>query len=137
MVRTLHDLKRLSVDDMKKDDLIKYRAFANALIRLNNATTSLLNEGADPEAIKLILKGTAQLYAELESNMQSHGEEDPEALSLGSEDLDKDLPLDFSSSGTFPLSPEEQNASVQNDERKLPKATPPPSQESPSERPEA
>jgi hypothetical protein len=54
---------------MDKQDLIRYRTFADALIRLNNAASTLLQEGADPEAIKLILTGTARLFAELEHRM--------------------------------------------------------------------
>jgi len=54
---------------MEKQDLIRYRTFADALIRLNNAASTLLQEGADPEAIKLILSGTAKLFAELEHRM--------------------------------------------------------------------
>jgi hypothetical protein len=85
---------------MKKDDLIRYRAFANALIRLNNATTTLLNEGADPDAIKLILKGTATLYAELEANMLSHTSE---ATDSTEQDQDGDVPLRFDSDSSFSL----------------------------------
>jgi len=54
---------------MEKQDIIRYRTFADALIRLNNAASTLLQEGADPEAIKLILAGTAKLFAELEHRM--------------------------------------------------------------------
>lgn len=54
---------------MEKQELIRYRVFADALIRLNNAARTLLQEGADPDAIKLILTGTAKLFAELEDRM--------------------------------------------------------------------
>lgn len=63
---------------MEKQDLIRYRTFADALIRLNNAASTLLQEGADPEAIKLILSGTAKLFAELEHRMSQVLPEDPE-----------------------------------------------------------
>jgi hypothetical protein len=75
---------------MEKQDLIRYRTFADALIRLNNAASTLLQEGADPEAIKLILSGTAKLFAELERR-----------LSQGlPEDLDHSLDLKFPDPGT-------------------------------------
>lgn len=54
---------------MEKHELIRYRTFADALIRLNNAASTLLQEGADPEAIKQILSGIAKLFAELETRM--------------------------------------------------------------------
>lgn len=54
---------------MEKQELIRYRVFADALIRLNNAARTLLQEGADPDAIKLILTGTAKLFSELEDRM--------------------------------------------------------------------
>jgi hypothetical protein len=63
---------------VEKQDLIRYRTYADALIRLNNAASVLLQEGADPEAIKLILSGAAKLYAELERRMvQAFSEEGP------------------------------------------------------------
>jgi len=65
---------------MDKQDLIRYRTFADALIRLNNAASTLLQEGADPEAIKLILSGTAKLFAELEHRMAQVLPEEQERL---------------------------------------------------------
>lgn len=68
---------------MEKQDLIRYRTFADALIRLNNAASTLLQEGADPEAIKLILAGTAKLFAELEHRMaQALPDDTPRNLDL-------------------------------------------------------
>lgn len=54
---------------MEKQELIRYRTFADALIRLNNAASTLLHEGADPDAIKQILSGIAKLFTELETRM--------------------------------------------------------------------
>jgi hypothetical protein len=54
---------------MEKQELIRYRVFADALIRLNGAARTLLQEGADAEALKMILSGTAKLFAELEERM--------------------------------------------------------------------
>lgn len=65
---------------MEKQDLIRYRTFADALIRLNNAASTLLQEGADPEAIKMILAGTARLFAELERRMEQVLPEDQERM---------------------------------------------------------
>ncbi len=75
---------------MEKQDLIRYRTFADALIRLNNTASTLLQEGADPEAIKLILSGTAKLFAELEHRMSQALPEDP----------DHPLDLNFPEPGT-------------------------------------
>jgi hypothetical protein len=75
---------------MEKQDLIRYRTFADALIRLNNAASTLLQEGADPEAIKLILAGTAKLFAELEHRMaQVLPEDAPRNLDLHFPDDDE------------------------------------------------
>jgi hypothetical protein len=65
---------------MEKNELIRYRTFADALIRLNNAASTLLQEGADPEAIKQILSGIAKLFAELETRMAQALPEDREQL---------------------------------------------------------
>ena len=78
---------------MEKQDLIRYRAFADALIRLNNAASTLLQEGANPEAIKLILSGTAMLHAELEERM---------ATKLA-EDEDQPIPLTFNEHAGEPI----------------------------------
>jgi hypothetical protein len=103
---------------MEKQELIRYRAFADALIRLNNATTTLLNEGADPDAIKLILTGTAQLFAELESKMF-----DPEADS-DEQQQDNKVPLSFddSSSTAFTIPTPSKPSLSQTDDK--PKADP-------------
>ncbi len=87
---------------MEKQDLIRYRTFADALIRLNNAASTLLQEGANPEAIKLILSGTAMLHAELEERM---------ATKLA-EDEDHPIPLSFNghANESFPVSARETEA---------------------------
>jgi hypothetical protein len=82
--------------EMEKNELIRYRTFADALIRLNNAASVLLQEGANPEAIKLVLTGTAQLFSELEDRMAS---------ALSENNMQK-IDLNFSSSGNIPIPPD-------------------------------
>jgi hypothetical protein len=61
----------MTEDDRTQDrlvqsgDLIKYQTYANALVKLNNATNTLLRSGASEEAIKYILQGTNILFEEL------------------------------------------------------------------------
>jgi len=55
---------------MQSGDLIKYQTYANALVKLNNATNTLLHCGANEEAIKFILQGTNMLFEELTTLMQ-------------------------------------------------------------------
>lgn len=50
---------------MQNTDLIKYQTYANALVKLNQATNVLLRSGANEEAIKYLLKGTNLLFEEL------------------------------------------------------------------------
>ncbi len=56
-------------EQVKQTELTEYQTIADALIRLNRAASTLLKHGANPEAIKLILTGTAQLFSELEEKM--------------------------------------------------------------------
>lgn len=56
---------------MQSSDLMKYQTYANALVKLNNATNTLLRSGANEEAIKYILQGTNILFEELTHLMQS------------------------------------------------------------------
>ncbi len=51
-------------------DLVKYQTYANALVKLNNATNTLLRSGASEEAIKYILQGTNILFEELAQLLQ-------------------------------------------------------------------
>jgi hypothetical protein len=66
----------MTEDDRKQDrlvqsgDLIKYQTYANALVKLNNATNTLLRSGANEEAIKYILQGTNILFEELTELLQ-------------------------------------------------------------------
>jgi hypothetical protein len=82
--------------EMEKNELIRYRTFADALIRLNNAASTLLQEGANPEAIKLVLTGTAQLFSELEDRMAS---------ALSENNMHK-VSLKFKPSENIPLEPD-------------------------------
>ncbi len=81
---------------MEKQELIRYRTYADALIRLNNAASTLLHEGANPEAIKLILTGTAQLYSELEERMsRTLPEAEKRSIDLNfKESRPQDMPID-------------------------------------------
>ncbi len=68
---------------MKPNELHEYQTVADALIRLNRAASTLLKHGANPEAIKLILTGTAQLFSELEDRMtRSLSPEDQKSVQL-------------------------------------------------------
>ena len=81
---------------MEKQELIRYRVFADALIRLNNAARTLLQEGADPDAIKLILTGTAKLFTELEDRMaRAFPDADSRPVDLRfDEKTDSELPVE-------------------------------------------
>lgn len=68
---------------MKPNELHEYQTVADALIRLNRAASTLLKHGANPEAIKMILTGTAQLFSELEDRMsRSLSPEDQKSVQL-------------------------------------------------------
>ncbi len=68
---------------MKQTELSQYQTIADALIRLNRAASTLLKHGANPEAIKMILTGTAQLFSELEDQMsKSLSPEDQRSVQL-------------------------------------------------------
>jgi hypothetical protein len=65
---------------VKNVDLIKYQTFANALIKLNNATNILLKNGANEQALRHIIKGTNMLFEELSELVKTLN---PDALGNG------------------------------------------------------